>query len=269
LRRFLTESAPALDGPIMEALTQEQANERPVESLLAQAKELVTAIEKGDDLSTDRLLDEIRAVRGNVLYQKLGQLTRELHDKMLGFAMDSRIADLTHTKIPDARERLNYVITMTQESADTTLNVVEELVPLSAKMGKQSSELSLKWGRFLQREMPYSEFKELSSELSEYFSESKAGIETIQSKLNEVLLAQGFQDVTGQIIRRVIGLVQDVEESMVELIRLSGLPRFIQDESSEQSAEQPMEGPAIPGVEQGKMMDTQDDVDDLLSSLGF
>ncbi len=87
--------------------------------------------------------------------------------------------------------------------------------------------------------------------------------------MNEVLLAQGFQDVTGQIIRRVIGLVQDVEESMVELIRLSGQPGSIQDDRSEQSTEPHLEGPTVPGVEQGKMMENQDDVDDLLSSLGF
>ncbi len=154
-----------LDGPNMEVLTREKTIEKPVESLLAQARELVTAIEQGDDLAADRLLDEIKAVRETDLYQKLGQLTRELHDKMLGFALDSRIADLTHTEIPDARERLNYVITMTQEAADTTLNAVEELVPLTEKMGKQSSELSLKWERFLQREMPYAEFKTLSTEL--------------------------------------------------------------------------------------------------------
>jgi len=86
--------------------------------------------------------------------------------------------------------------------------------------------------------------------------------------LNDVLLAQGFQDITGQIIKLVINLVHDVELSMVELIRITG-GTSVRSDSRAQREEAELAGPAIPSLDSGDTIAGQDDVDDLLSSLGF
>ena len=100
----------------------------------------------------------------------------------------------------------------------------------------------------------------------------------LQSQLTEVLMAQGFQDITGQIIRNVITLVQEVEDSMVGLIKTSGLPAeaeviaepvAVTNNNEEKMESVPLQGPAIPGVNGSDTVADQDDVDDLLSSLGF
>jgi len=235
--------------------------------LLTLAKELVSALEQGDEVSADGLLDQLAGLRETQLFKEIGKLTRQLHDTMVSFSVDSKIAAMTEHDIPDAKERLHYVIAMTEQAADKTLTEVETLLPISQQLNEQVALLSSKWGRFLDREMPLDEFKSMSGEISSYFKESSAELKRIQAGLNEILMAQGFQDITGQIIRRVIDLVQDLESSMIKLISISG--RKTGGDDVEKHVELP--GPVVPGVDdrEGGVAHNQDDVDDLLSSLGF
>jgi chemotaxis protein CheZ len=239
------------------------------DSRLALAKDLVLAIENGDEILADRLLDEIAGLRESQLFQEVGQLTRQLHDTMVSFSLDSKISAMTAQDIPDAKERLQYVITMTEEAADKTLSAVEELLPISKNLNEESRQLSDKWNRFMDKEMPFEEFKRMSSEITQHFNISEGAIEQVQKGLNDILLTQGFQDITGQIIKRVINLVQDLESSLVELVRISGGGGAANSSDQDDSVELP--GPVVPGVDdkKGDVAENQDDVDDLLSSLGF
>lgn len=236
--------------------------------LLSLAKDLVAALEKGDEVVADGLLDELAGLRETQLFKEIGRLTRQLHDTMVSFSVDAKIAAMTEHDIPDAKERLQYVIHMTEEAADKTLTAVENLVPISQQLNDQVALLSAKWGRFLDREMPLDEFKSMSSEISRHFKESKTGLEQVQAGLNDILMAQGFQDITGQIIRRVIDLVQELEISMVKLISISG--RKSGDPAATKGHPE-LPGPVVPGIDdrEGGVATSQVDVDDLLSSLGF
>jgi chemotaxis protein CheZ len=231
------------------------------------ARNLVKALEQGDESKADGLLDEIAGLRESQLFQEVGRLTRQLHDTMSGFSVDSKITVMTERDIPDAKERLQYVITMTEQAANQTLNAVEGLLPVSQELNEQAELLSSKWERFLDREMPFAEFKDMSAEITQHFYKSKGSLKQVQQGLNEILMAQGFQDITGQIIKRVIELVHDLETSMVELIKISGSKRVALKEVDEPD----LPGPVVPGVDDkdGGVATNQDDVDDLLSSMGF
>ncbi|MEO1879631.1 MAG: protein phosphatase CheZ [Methylococcales bacterium] len=239
------------------------------DSCLALAKDLVLALENGDDVVADGILDEIAGLRETQLFQEVGRLTRQLHDTMLSFSLDSSISTMTKHDIPDAKERLQYVITMTEQAADKTLTTIENLLPVSQEINDQVGQLSGKWERFLDREMPFEEFKSMSMEITCYFQTSKESLEQIQNGLSEILLTQGFQDVTGQIIKRVINLVHNLENSLVELIRISG--ETVNPSASHVGQDLELPGPVVPGVDdqQGDVVQSQSDVDDLLSSLGF
>jgi len=235
---------------------------------LSLARELVKALELGDEAKSDEILDQISSFRESMLFQEVGRLTRQLHDTMNNFSVDSKISELTEKDIPDAKERLHYVIAMTEQAANQTLGVVEDLLPISKDLNTQANELSNKWNRFLAKDMPFEEFKDMSRGIALHFSQTKNSLETVETGLNEILLAQGFQDITGQIIRRVIDLVQELETSMVELVRISGgKNKFSGDEAGKPE----LPGPVVPGVDDkmGDVATNQDDVDDLLSSLGF
>lgn len=234
---------------------------------LSLVKDLLQALEQGDEQTADKIFDQIAGIRETQLFLEVGRLTRQLHDAMVHFSVDSKITEIAAQEIPDAKERLRYVIAMTEQAADQTLTVVEDIVPVAQTLNEQAKKLAANWERFLVRKMPFEEFKDMSHEITDYFNETVKSLEVMQSGLNDILLAQGFQDITGQIIRRVINLVEELEAGMVDLIRFSGA----KSNSSNAASEIELPGPVVPGVDDKKtaVATSQDDVDDLLSSLGF
>lgn len=234
------------------------------------ARRLVVLIEQGDESGAADALEELSAIRESSLFQELGKLTRDLHSTLNGFQLDSKISSLTEKDIPDAKERLNYVITMTQQAADNTLSAVEASLPLSEELQGRVAQLHERWSRFRKRDMDVNEFRALSQELDEFFTWLAEKSPELQSRLSDILMAQGFQDLTGQIIRRVITMVQEVEESLVGLIRITGQKMQQVPQNDEKGGPDITAcGPVVPGVDKGDVVSGQDDVDALLSSLGF
>ena len=234
---------------------------------LVLTKELVVALESNDEIKVEQLFDELTGFRESMLFQEVGRLTRQLHDNMGSFSGDSKLTEIAENDIPDAKERLQYVISMTEQAANQTLNVVEELMPVSLDLNEKANKLADNWQLFLINKMPFDEFKGMSNEITEHFNHLVQSLDKIQNGLNEVLLAQGFQDITGQIIRKVIDLVQNLENNMVDLVRVSGTRLATEKNNTELD----LPGPVVPNVDDknGDVATNQDDVDDLLSSLGF
>ena len=237
---------------------------KDIQLRLEKAKELVRELEAGREQEADLILDELSNGKDDELFQEVGRLTRNLHDAIEEFMKDSHIAELAEQEIPDASERLNYVISMTEDSANTTLGAVEASMPLVNELRERARRISGNWGQFNQRKLSVEEFQILSGELEEFLQTTREHAGELPGKLSEVLMAQGFQDLTGQIIRKVIQLIHDVEHKLVQLVRISGsrLPERKREKDH-------LEGPVVPGINQGDVVTGQDDVDDLLSSLGF
>ncbi|MDH3354866.1 MAG: protein phosphatase CheZ [Chromatiales bacterium] len=237
-----------------------------------QLNELAKKIEQGQTESAEKILDEITRWREDSLFQDLGKLTREFHEALQNFRIDSRITNIAEEDFPDARERLNYVLTMTAQSADRSLTATESAMPICHSIKERNSALKEQWGRFSNRELNLDEFRVLHKEMGKFFDGLDEDVPALEANLNEITMAQDFQDLTGQIIGRVITLVDDVESSLVNLIRLSG--QHILSEKSDGPAEKERDiesqGPMVPGVDdEAAMVSGQDEVDDLLSSLGF
>lgn len=241
------------------------------EATLDQARQLVRDLEAGNEAEAKKLVDELTKIREAELFRELGKLTRELHDTLDNFRIDPRVADLAEKDIPDAQERLNYVMTMTEQAANKTLTAVEDALPVSEQLQQRSGELGARWLQFRNRELNADEFRELSRALDVFFPQVAESTQILQSNLSDVLLAQDFQDLTGQIIRKVIELVRNVEESLVDLIRIAGKGgRTKTDGKAGAAANIKAEGPQVPGVDDHRdVVRSQDQVDDLLSSLGF
>jgi chemotaxis protein CheZ len=239
------------------------------DELLERAKTLVAELESGNVDSAKGMIDGLAGMRESELFQEVGKLTRDLHDTIKNFQIDSRITNLTETEIPDAKERLNHVITLTQEAADKTLGIVEETLPKTEQLEQRAAELKAQWDRFRSRDMKVEEFRGLSQEIDEFLAWTADNATDIHGGLSEVMMAQSFQDLTGQIIRRVINLVQDVEENLVDLIKITGT-KMVESKKVEPDDKIAAEGPAVPGVKtKNETVGNQDEVDDLLSSLGF
>ena len=190
--------------------------------LLEKAKLLVAFLESGDEAAADKMLEQLVDFSESTLFREVGRLTRELHEAINGFLLDAKIADLAQREIPDASERLAYVITMTENSANTTLDAVEESLPLADEIGAKAAALSDKWDLFKGRKLSVDDFRVLSGNLSSFLDIAKSHSKSLHGNLSSVLMAQDFQDLTGQIIRQVITLVTDIEDKLVQLVRISG-----------------------------------------------
>ena len=236
---------------------------------IARSKDLLACLERGDENGAREVLDELTRLRETELYQEMGKLTRELHDSIMAFGKDDTLINLAQAEIPDARSRLRHVIKMTDDAANRTLTAVEESLPICEDVTQNSSDLHEKWRRFIQRDMNVQEFRELSLLIDKFLEGNTDQVKELRAKLNEILMAQDFQDLTSQIIKRVIGLVEDVESNLVNLVKLAGGNINVEFErTTDEDHSIEATGPAVPGVDTN-VVSGQDEVDELLSSLGF
>jgi chemotaxis protein CheZ len=232
---------------------------------LDRARLLVAEIEAGGEDRAQQLLEEFAGHRESIIFQEIGHITRELHDTLSGFQNDERLVLLTKCEIPDAKQRLNYVLNMTDQAARRTLTAVEESIPLNQAIGQRASDLQLEWARFTRRQMEPAEFRALSHRLNEFLGITQDDTSRIHARLMDVLMAQEFQDLTGQVIHRVIHLVQEMEHSLVDLIKFSSKNGAVCPVEIKKG----LEGPQINPSARPDVVSSQDEVDDLLSSLGF
>lgn len=234
------------------------------EDNIARVRDLLDCLEKGNKSGAVEVIDELTSIRETDLYKEMGKLTRELHDAISNFGIDDKMAIIAEQHIPDAKERLNYVIAKTDEAANKTLEAVEESIPICDSLNNQALELHASWQKFINRELSADEFRQLSKDVNDFFV-STFSIAKVKDHLTDVLMAQEYQDLTGQIIKKVIHLVGEVEGNLVNLIKLTGSTELKKKEGSSTS----LDGPPVPGLSHEDTVSGQDEVDDLLSSLGF
>lgn len=232
------------------------------------ARALVSALENNDDTMAQKQLAVLTQSHESQLFHEVGKLTRELHEALSNFNIDSRLVDLTHNDIPNTRDRLNYVISTTEEAAHKTLSHIDQTLPLAQELRQTAEKIDQSWQRFRNKEMTAEEFRQLVKEIEAYLPTVKAHADQVHTNLSEMMMAQGFQDLTGQVIRQVINLVEEVEDNLVQLVKVAGKH---QQQVKQKKETDPIkaEGPQINAQDNPNVVNNQDDVDDLLSSLGF
>ncbi|MGB0895359.1 MAG: protein phosphatase CheZ [Parashewanella sp.] len=235
---------------------------------LAQAQQLVELLSQGQQEQADELLKELASPIQHDLYEEIGKLTRQLHSTLVDFQVDERLIKLTSDDIPDAKERLNYVIDMTEQAANKTMDAVEESLPLADALIANIQKVSPNWDRLMKRDLELEEFKRLCHNIQDMLQRSDHDSNRLRDLLNQILLAQDFQDLTGQMIRRVITLVHEVEGSLVSMLTIFG-EHSAAENVLENNSSIEAEGPIMNADTREDVVAGQDEVDDLLSSLGF
>ena len=244
---------------------------------LEQARQLVVYLENGEQDKADQLIIDAASKEQSELFAEVGKLTRQLHDALKNFELDTRLADLTTDAIPDAKQRLNYVMEMTENAANKTMDAVEASLPIAQQLADEISQIKPTWDRLMNREIELGEFKTLCHSLDKFMNNSQTKTDELQGLMTNVLMAQDFQDLTGQVIRRVIELVREVEDSLIHLLTAFGSQedsetKIVAPAIEKAPAENTLAGPEGPIIDKESRDDVvsgQDDVDDLLSSLGF
>jgi chemotaxis protein CheZ len=237
---------------------------------------LTEALRTEDETGFFAAVDHIVHMREPGMFKELRQLTGDLQQALERFSVESRLQDIAANEIPDARARLIHVINMTDEAAHRTLDLVEQSGPLAERISRDASELmeAVESYRSKTHSTPGFEgvvqsiesFLPLFKSVEKFLPAARSDSELIRRNLADVLLAQGYQDLTGQIIRSVMKLVAELEAALANLARLSGDVVEHATMGENASAGQ---GPAVPGVSKGEIASGQTDVDALLSGLGM
>lgn len=236
---------------------------------LEQARQLVEYLETGQQDKADELIAEIQNPINSELFAEIGKLTRQLHDSLMNFQLDSRLNDLATADIPDAKERLNYVITRTEDAANKTMDAVEAIFPVMDNIQQQVQSVNPLWKKLMHNDMNVGEFKALCLEIDTLLKTTGSETERVHALMTDVLMAQDFQDLTGQVIRKVIDLVREVEDSLINMLTAFGVSSEHKEEAKPKVGDNLVEGPIVNKEERDDVVADQDDVDDLLSSLGF
>lgn len=232
------------------------------------------ALRTEDEKAFFGAVDHIVHMREPGMFGELRKLTGDLQKALERFSIESKLADIAENEIPDARMRLNHVISMTDEAAHHTLDLVEQSGPLAERSAKAAATLIDMVNAYRAQSTGVQGFEGVARSIDAYvpvvraveafLPTVRADSETIRRNLSEVLLAQGYQDLTGQIIRSVMKLVEELESALTDLSRLSG--DVVEHTSMGENAGH---GPAVPGVTKGEIASGQTDVDALLSGLGM
>ncbi|MCW8333062.1 protein phosphatase CheZ [Vibrio sp. SCSIO 43135] len=236
---------------------------------LDQAKQLVELLEQEQQQEADLLVKNIYEGGENAMLQEIGTLTRDLHDSLKNFNLDERMNEIAKDEIPDARDRLQYVIEKTEVAANKTMDAVDRCMPIADDLHEGLLKVRPQWNELMHGRIELAEFKALCHRIDELLSQVEGDSSELRGQLTEILMAQDFQDLTGQIIRRVITLVNEVEGRLVEILTVFGTNQTEEASDNKKKASVDPEGPILNPHERTDAVSSQDEVDDLLSSLGF
>jgi len=201
------------------------------------------------------------------MFERLGGIVRLLHDSLRELGYDKALTEAS-SQIVDAQDRLEYVASLTEQAANKVLNTLDEGMPAQDKLQKQAKDMETRWADLFEGKLSLDEFKSLAGDSRQFAALVNEATEAERARLLEIMMAQDFQDITGQLIKKVVKITQTVESELAQLLR-DNAPPDIKEKLAKKEQEQPapvqlMQGPSVPDAALN-----QDNVDDLLADLGF
>lgn len=198
------------------------------------------------------------------VFNRIGHMARALHDTLGQLGYD-KLLEKTVSALPDAKDRLTYVANLTEQAACRVLNATDIASPLVDDIENGARALGQRWDKVFANEMGPQEFKLLAAETRAYLNEQlpKKTRDT-HAQLTEIMMAQDFQDLTGQVIKKVVALAQDLESGLMNL-----LIEVVPETKRTEEVASLMNGPVINAEGRTDVVVNQEQVDDLLDSLGF
>lgn len=198
------------------------------------------------------------------MFERLGGIVRLLHDSLRELGYDKALTEAS-SQIVDAQDRLEYVASLTEQAANKVLNTLDEGMPAQDVLSKKSKEMEDRWAALFNGKLSIEEFKALAGDSRAFAQAVSAATEAEKARLLEIMMAQDFQDITGQLIKKVVIITKTVENELAQLLK-DNAPADKREKIAQKEALEVelMSGPAAPSVALN-----QDNVDDLLADLGF
>jgi chemotaxis protein CheZ len=209
---------------------------------------------KMDDLST--LAPQMATGASPEVFHQLGLITRQLHDTLTQLGVMPKL-QMAADGLPDARSRLNYIATKTSDAANKVLNSVDQ-----AKA--DHAHISAETRRIAQAIVKDPVKAVASGSVMNFVGDVEAATARIDRHLTDIMLAQDFHDLTGQVVAKVVSLAAELEDSLVKLL-VQAAPA----EQAHKVESAILNGPVVNPQGRADVVANQGEVDDLLASLGF
>lgn len=193
---------------------------------------------------------------------RIGHMTRALHENLRGLGLD-KLIEKAASDMPDARDRLEYVARLSEDAAQKVLNATDAAGPLQDQIGADAKQLSSSWQTLLAGQGGEQDWRALAQQTIATLGATSAHTSGTKSHLMDIMMAQDFQDLTGQVIKKVTSIAQNVEQQLVQM-----LIDFAPEQLKKEIDNGLLNGPQIDPAGEGVVAD-QGQVDDLLDSLGF
>ena len=194
---------------------------------------------------------------------RIGHMTRALHESLRGLGLD-KLIEKAASDIPDARDRLDYVARLSEQAAKRVLDATDAASPLQDGIDASAAELSRAWQGLLDSGEGSAEWRSLAERTIASLGESRSAASATKGHLMDIMMAQDFQDLTGQVIKRITGIAQNLEKQLVQV-----LVDFAPAEVKREFDNSLLNGPQIKPEGNTEVVADQGQVDDLLDSLGF
>ena len=195
---------------------------------------------------------------------RVGHMTRALHESLRGLGLDKLIERAAHD-IPDARDRLDYVARMSEQAAQRVLNATDAAGPIQEKLDEDAKSLSENWRCAAEATFSEDQYRFLAGQTQQYLTQVQSSTSATKGHLMDIMMAQDFQDLTGQVIKKVTTIAQSLEQQLVQLL-IDFAPAEVRREVAESGL---LNGPQINPDGNTEVVANQSQVDDLLDSLGF
>lgn len=198
------------------------------------------------------------------VFNRVGHMARLLHDTLGQLGYD-KLIEKTVSALPDAKDRLAYVANLTEQAACRVLNATDIAGPLVDGIDSDARALGARWDLVFANKMGVSDFRQLAIETRLFLNQQLPEKATAtHAQLTEIMMAQDFQDLTGQVIKKIVALAQDLEAGLMNVL-IEVLP---ETKRTEEVANL-MNGPVVNAEGRTDVVVNQEQVDDLLDSLGF
>jgi len=195
---------------------------------------------------------------------RIGHMTRALHESLRGLGLD-KLIEKAASDIPDARDRLDYVARLSEDAAQKVLNATDAAGPLQDRIGGDAKQLSAGWQALLADAGNAADpaWQALARQTVAALDGAAADSSETKAHLMDIMMAQDFQDLTGQVIKKVTSIAQNLEQQLVQM-----LIDFAPEQMKKEIDNGLLNGPQIDPTRENVVAD-QEQVDDLLDSLGF
>lgn len=238
--------------------------EEDLEALFDRVAQETQAKDSTDNI--EKISEKIEDKQTRV-FNKVGNMVRTLHTTLGEINVDKVIEHAVST-IPDTKDRLAYVATLTEQAASRVLNSIDLVNPVIGQLMDESKNLSDKWDKAFEGELTIEEFKDLANQTRNHLKESApVKLQLTRQQLTEIMMAQDFQDLTGQVIKKIVALTHDLENGLMSVL-VDVVPEDLRN-SQVNEVEDLMNGPVVKYDGRIDVVVDQKQVDDLLDSLGF